>query len=415
MPSGQGKASLTTVGASPASLGHRTAAATTLPPPLKAEHMSRTSSRSPQRSAVLRGAVVAWVVAWALSACGLEGIGGDHGGDGNPDGTVAPPISEVEPLADVRDWDGGVSAVLPEVEVDPVADPTPELPVTVTDTQGTEVTITDVSRVLALDVYGTLSRTVFELGLGEQLVGRDVSTQFPDAEGLPLVTQNGHDLNAEAILELDPTLIITDTSLGPWDVMLQMRDSDIPVVVVDSHRGLDNLTSLTEQVAAALGVPEAGAALAERVESEVAAVAEDIATVAPSSENERLRTVFLYVRGASGIYYMFGEGSGADGLIEAIGGYDVSSEIGWAGMRPVTDEGLIAAQPELVLMMSAGLESAGGIDGLLERLPALAATPAGENQRFVDMADAQILGYGPLTADVLNALAVAVYAPEAVS
>lgn len=121
------------------------------------------------------------------------------------------------------------------------------------------------------------------------------------------------------------------------------------------------------------------------------------------------------MRGASGIYYMFGENSGADSLIEAIGAYDVSAEIGWAGMRPVTDEGLIAAQPELVLMMSAGLESAGGVDGLLERLPALASTPAGQNRRFVDMADAQILGYGPLTASVLNALAVAVYAPEAVS
>lgn len=361
-------------------------------------------------------AVVAVLLALALTACGLDGVGGGeaHGGD-TARARVAPPVADVEPLADPRSWSGEVSAVLPDVPVDPVASPEPDLPVTVTDVQGTQVTVTDASRVLALDVYGTLSRTVFELGLGERLVGRDVSTQFPEADDLPLVTQNGHDLNAEAILELDPTLILTDTSLGPWDVMLQMRDSGIPVVVVDSHRGLDNLTSLTEQVADALGVPEAGAALAERTEAQVAAVRADIAEVAPADEGRRLRTVFLYVRGASGIYYMFGEGSGADALIEAVGAYDVAGEIDWAGMRPVTDEGLIAAQPELVLMMTDGLASVGGVDGLLERLPALAATPAGEDRRFVDMADAQVLGYGPLTAQVLNALAVAVHAPEAVS
>ena len=93
----------------------------------------------------------------------------------------------------------------------------------------------------------------------------------------------------------------------------------------------------------------------------------------------------------------------------------MAEEIGWDGMKPVTDEGIVAAQPELVLMMTDGLESAGGVDGLLERLPALASTPAGQQRRFVDMADAEILGFGPTTATTLNALAVAVHAPGAVS
>ncbi|WP_157571514.1 heme/hemin ABC transporter substrate-binding protein [Nocardioides alkalitolerans] len=373
----------------------------------------RRSSRSAPTAVVVPVAGV--VLALLLSACGLEGVGAESHGDSAADGPAAPALADATPLDDVRDWQGDVSAVIEQTDVEPVADPTPELPVTLTDVQGTEVTVTDTSRVLALDVYGTLSRTVFELGMGDVLIGRDVSTQFDEASDLPLVTQNGHDLNAEAILGLDPTLILTDTSLGPWDVILQMRDSGIPVVVVDGHRGLDNLSSLTMEVATALGVPEAGEQLATRVEAEVAEVRDSIAEVAPAEESRRLRTVFLYVRGTSGIYYMFGEGSGADALIDAVGGYDVAGEIGWAGMKPVTDEGIIAAQPELLLMMTDGLESAGGVDGLLERLPALAATPAGENQRIVDMADAQILGYGPLTAQVLNALAVAIYAPESVA
>lgn len=351
-----------------------------------------------------------------LTGCGLSGPTVQTGDDSSSDGPVAPALADVDPLPDPRSWSGPTSAVLTEDPVDPIAeDPEPVLPARVTDVQGTEVTVTDTDRILALDVYGTLSRTVFELGLGDALVGRDISTQFDEAADLPLVTQNGHDLAAEAILDLDPTVILTDTSLGPWDVILQMRDAGIPVVVVDSHRGLDNLAELTMQVAEALGVPGPGRRLADRIESEVAGVRAEIAEVAPDDLSGELRTVFLYVRGQSGVYYLFGDESGADALIDALGLYDVADEIGWSGMKPVTDEAIVAAQPDLVLMMTGGLDSVGGVDGLLERLPALANTPAGEHHRFVDMADAQILGFGPQTAEVLNALAVAVYAPESVS
>ncbi len=350
-----------------------------------------------------------------LAGCGLStGSPGDDASEAAASGDV-PSLAEVTPLDDVRDWEGEVIAAA-DAPIDPVADaPSPKLPVTVTDVQGTKVTVTDASRILALDVYGTLSRTVYELGLGDRLVGRDISTDFPEAADLPLVTQKGHQLNAEAILGLDPTVLITDTSLGPWDAVLQVRDAGIPVVVVDSRRELDNVDDITRQVADALGVPDQGDALTERTQGQIDDITAQIAKVAPTDDGERLRTVFLYVRGQSGVYYMFGEGSGADSLIEAIGAYDVAEEIGWDGMKPLTDEGLIAAQPDLVLMMSGGLKSAGGIDGLLERLPALAETPAGQRRRFVAMEDSQILGFGPSTAAVLEALAVATYAPGSIT
>lgn len=345
-----------------------------------------------------------------LTACGIEA--GGQGSATGTDGAVAPDISAVEPAADPRAWQGVVSPRIDDADIDPVADPEPQLPATVVDAQDNEVTVTDASRILALDLYGTLSRTVFELGLGDRLVGRDTSTQFEQAADLPLVTPKGHDLSAEAILALDPTVIISDTTLGPIDVLLQMEDAGIPVVWVPSERTLGNVGDLTRMTAAALGVPDAGELLAERIEAEVDEVTAKIEAAAPADVNDRLRTVFLYVRGSAGVYYMFGQGSGADDLIDAVGAYDVAEEIGWKGMRPVTAEGLVAAAPELVVMMTKGLESTGGVDGLLEKLPALAQTAAGRNERIVTIEDSLILGYGPNTADVLNALAVAVIAPQ---
>lgn len=323
------------------------------------------------------------------------------------------PLAELETLANPAGYLGESTATLAEEAIEPIAtDPEPRLPVTVTDSQGTKVTIDDASRILTVDIYGTLSATVFGLGLGDRVIGRDTSTSFPGSSDLPLVTQNGHELNAGAILELAPTVIFTDTSVGPWDVILQMREIGIPVVVTDSHRDMDNVDDIILQVAEALGVPEEGRALADRVQGEIDAKIAEIAAIAPSEEADRVRMMFLYVRGTAGIYYMFGEGSGADSLIDALGGVDVATEVGWKGMRPVNAEALVEMEPDLLIIMTKGLESVDGVDGLLERVPAVASTPAGMNRRIVDMSDYVVLSFGPRTPGVLDALARAIYAPE---
>lgn len=360
---------------------------------------------------LLRGLVAASAVMLLAAGCG--GDAAPSGSDG-ADGGVR--LADVQPAADPRAITGPSTAVVADSAIRPVTDdPAQQLPATVTDAQGTTVTVSDTSRILALDVYGTTSRIVYELGLGDSVVGRDTSSEFAEIVDEPLVTTNGHELSAEAILELAPTVLITDTSLGPWDVVLQMRDAGVPVVVVDSERSVGNAAELITQVADALGVSEAGAELAQRTQAEVEAKIAEIAKVAPADDADKLRVAFLYVRGQAGVYYLFGGGSGADSLVEAVGARDVAAEIGWDGMKPVTDEGVIKAAPDVVLVMTKGLESVGGVDGLLEQLPAVASTPAGKNRRVVDMDDTEVLSFGSQTADVIDALAVALYAPTAAS
>ncbi|WFR67955.1 ABC transporter substrate-binding protein [Curtobacterium flaccumfaciens] len=103
--------------------------------------------------------------------------------------------------------------------------------------------------------------------------------------------------SAEAILALRPTVLLTDSSLGPWDVVLQVRNAGIPVVVVDSHRDTSNIDEIIDQVATALGVPETGERLASEVHAQQAAVAEQVQRIAPTATGDKLRMVFLYVRG----------------------------------------------------------------------------------------------------------------------
>jgi iron complex transport system substrate-binding protein len=299
--------------------------------------------------------------------------------------------------------------------VEPLEDPVDaQLPVTVTDFTGEQVTVEDTSRVLALDTYGTLATTVHALGQGDLLVGRDISTGVPELADLPVVTQNGHELNAEAILELDPTLVLTDYSIGPLEVQLQLKDSGIPVVIMDGTRSRAVIGEQIRAVAEVLGVPEDGERLAERVDAEVAEAEAEVAAMAAADPAEQLRMVFLYLRGQSGVYYWFGKGSGADDLIEALGGVDVATEVGLDGSRPINAEGLVRSEPELFLMMTDGLDSVGGAAGLLE-VPGVAETEAGANGCVVDMRDSEILSFGPQFPSTLRALADAIYGQDGVS
>jgi len=156
-------------------------------------------------------------------------------------------------------------------------------------------------------------------------------------------------------------------------------------------------------VAGALGVPEAGEQLVERTGAEIVAALDG----APVGEQPP-SIAFLYLRGGM-VQLLGGPGSGADSLIEAIGARDVGTEVGLE--RPFTQisaETMISVQPDVLLLMSGGLESVGGVGGL-QHVPGLAQTAAVDEGRVVDMDDTVLLSFGPRTGRVVEALAEAVY------
>lgn len=337
-----------------------------------------------------------------VQACAdpVAGFGTTHDADGAP-------LPERDGGTSGALLDSPTTAAIDDAEVHPVTDsPAPVLPVTVESCDGTTVEVVDTSRILAVDLYGTLAEIVFSLGLGDSVIGRDTSTGFAAAEHLPLVTPGAHDLSAEAILSLDPTVVLTDATIGPSEVQLQLRDAGIPVIFFDDARSLETIPTHIRAVAGTLGVPEAGELLVERTESEITGALDE---VTPTAEPPHV--AFLYLRGGM-VQLLGGPGSGADSLITAIGGRDVGTELGLE--RPftqITSETMISAQPDVLLLMSAGLESVGGPSGLT-KIPGLAQTEAVAAGRVVDIADTTLLSFGPRTGQVITALAHAIYAGD---
>ncbi|MFI9402559.1 hemin ABC transporter substrate-binding protein [Nocardia sp. NPDC052316] len=287
---------------------------------------------------------------------------------------------------------------LDPVPIGPV--PTPTLPVTVRSFDGTEVTVTDSSRIVAVDRYGTLSQIVYALGMGSKLIGRS-TVAFPAIHDVPNVAGGNGSLNVEGLLAQRPSIFLTDTVSVTPALREQLRAAGVTVVFFDPERTMDGVVPQIEAVAAALGVPDRGKALGQRTRDEIAA-----ATAAVPKQDPPLSIAFLYLRSAA-ITMLAGPGSGADSLIAALGAKDA----GGALTEPfvtITSEAMIAAAPDLLLVMSDGLKSVGGVDGL-QKVPGIAQTPAGRNKRVVDMSDSVVLSFGPNTGRVIAALSEAVY------
>ena len=114
------------------------------------------------------------------------------------------------------------------------------------------------------------------------------------------------------------------------------------------------------------------------------------------------KVLFLYARG-QGALQVSGRGTAAEAMVTLAGG--VSAVTGYEGYTPLTPEAAIAAAPDVLLMPARGLDSVGGIDGLL-KAPGVALTPAGQERRIVAMDDLYLLGFGPRLGQAVRDLAV---------
>jgi iron complex transport system substrate-binding protein len=281
--------------------------------------------------------------------------------------------------------------------------PTATLPVTVTGADGNDVTVSDISRIIPLN--GDIAEIVWALGLGGNVVGVDVSATYP-AEETNKLPQIGYqrDLAAEGILSLEPTVIIGDQDAGPPEVIEQLKSAGVPVVIIEDSGTIDAPVEKINAVAEALGVAEAGEALAQKTQDEV-----DEAIALADEAAEHPRVLFLYVRGAT-TQMMAGAGTASNALIEAAGGIDAGAEAGVNGYTPITAEAIVAAQPDVLVVLTAGLESVGGVDGLLQ-IPGIAETPAGQNKNVLDYDDLYFIGMTPRAGQALHDLVLGLH-PE---
>ena len=227
------------------------------------------------------------------------------------------------------------------------------------------------------------------------MVGRDISSTEDSLSNIPIVT-SGHQVLPEKIIALKPDLVIVDASTGPKAAIESIKAAGITVTETPESWSLEDLPIKVRAVGRAIGAVQQAEQLVQELNQSL-----KVSTLKNSP-----RVAFLYLRGTSSIYLIGGAGSGADSLFKAIGAIDVGAQALDRPFNTLTAESLATLNPDVIVVMSKGLESVGGVEGLL-KLPGVSQTAAGKNSAIIDVDDSLLLSFGPRTPSLIEALAVA--------
>ena len=221
----------------------------------------------------------------------------------------------------------------------PEATPAPAFPVTVTDDEGTAVTIqSEPQKIVSLTPATT--ETLFALGVGSRVVGKveDVANFPPEASSIPVVaTFSGVDV--EKIVAAGADLVVSGgAGLSQGPAVEQLRRANIPVVV-SYPTTVDQAIAGFRTIGQAVGAADAGNKLADDTKAKIDELAASVANASPKPR------VFYEIDITNGIFTppaasIYGE------MFKLAGAEPISGDANYS----ISLEDLVAADPEVILL-----------------------------------------------------------------
>jgi iron complex transport system substrate-binding protein len=270
--------------------------------------------------------------------------------------------------------------------------------VTVHDARGHDVVIGDASRIVS--VGGAVTEILYALGLEDRIVGIDTTSLYP-ANALKDKPNVGYmrQLAAEGVLGLDPKLILAIEGSGPKETLDVLDAAKVPFVSIPEAYTEQGIVEKIRLVSHAMNAEARGACLSAAVTNDLAALQALRATI---DRPVRVMFVMSFVNGRA---MVAGQKTAANEIIKLAGG--INAVEGFDGYKPVNDEAIVAAKPDVVLSMQRGKDSLDAETVFAN--PTFALTPAAASKSFVSMDGLYLLGFGPRTAAAAHDLAVTLY------
>ncbi|MCI1899213.1 MAG: hemin ABC transporter substrate-binding protein [Enterobacter sp.] len=238
---------------------------------------------------------------------------------------------------------------------------------------------------------GDVTEIVYALGAESSLVARDSTSLWPQqVSALPDVGYL-RQLNAEGILAMRPTLVLASAQAQPSLALKQVEQSNIKVVTVPGSHDLSAIDEKVRIVALATHRVEQGETLRTVLHQEIAKL--------PSPPLNK-RVLFILSHGGMNAMAA-GQQTAADVAIHAAGLKNAMQ--GFSRYQPLSQEGVIASQPDLVVISHDGVKAMGG-EANLWKLPGLAQTPAGRHQQVLLIDDMALLGFSIRTPQAIQQL-----------
>jgi iron complex transport system substrate-binding protein len=247
---------------------------------------------------------------------------------------------------------------------------------------------------------GVITEILYALGRQDLLVGVD-STSLHPAEAMRDKANVGYvrALSAEGVLSLRPTDLLAVDGAGPPDTVKLIAEAGVKVARISEDTTEAGVAARIRMIGRIADVADRAEALATRVEAGFAALKQQRDALAA-----RKRVLFVLSL-QNGRVMVGGARSSADAIIRLAGAVNAAETV--EGYKPLTDEGLIAAAPDVVLMMKHN-EHAASPEQVFGQA-ALSTTPAARTRSLVAMDGLYLLGFGPRTPEAARDLMAAVY------
>lgn len=251
-----------------------------------------------------------------------------------------------------------------------------------------------------VSIGGTITEILYDLGAQDRIVARDSTSSFPGEVNSKPDVGYMRALSAEGILGQKPDLILMEDGSGPPPVLEILKASEVPMVVIATPPDAGKIGDKIRDVGAAVGLSDKADALAAKTEQNLKALAADVAKIT----GEKKKVLFVLSL-ANGRVMAGGADTEAGAVIEMAGGINAAPTI--RGYKPLSDEAVIAAAPDVILSMSRGDHAARAAE--VFALPSMQTTPAAANKALISMDGLLLLGFGPRTPEAARALALQIY------
>ena len=263
-----------------------------------------------------------------------------------------------------------------------------------TDGLGREVTLSgSPQRIISFAPSNT--EILFAIGAGEQVVGRDKLSDFPEeAKKATDIGSTFEALNTELIVSLEPDLVLAAEINTPEQVK-QLEDLDLTVYYLKNPLTIEEMYGNLEIVAQLTGREQETSSLIESLKARVAAVDEKIAPISSRPG------VFYELDGTDPAKpFTAGKGTFITQLIERAGGHNIASDL--EGYPQLSLEQVVDADPAFIILGDARY---GVTPESIAQRPGWENLSAVKNGKVVPFNDDLVSRPGPRLVDALEELA----------
>lgn len=221
----------------------------------------------------------------------------------------------------------------------------------------------------------SVTELMFALGADPQLIAVDVTSVLPASQNLPKVGYH-RQLSAEGILALQPTQLLGSNEMGPDTTLEQLASSGVKVTIINSDATPQGLLTRIEQIAQLTGTENAASSLQQQVAERVQRLEHH------QVSNEQPKKVLFLLLHDGRAANVAGAETVPDTIIRLAGGINPAAKQ-LTSYKPLSMEAMVGMQPEVILVSGRSFDSLGGAEAILQSLPMLLATPAGQSKQII--------------------------------